>query len=153
MAIGSFTFLADPNDSTMCNDKCPHIMFGLYGDETQEQCATVFCCIFDAQLTRPPEYKTFKRLLRCRRAEKHEAERAGIDALAEVRNLITQNGCDCPCEHHHEEHDDDCYRCIACRIAEVLMRGKEAPKETRLMTELPDTCPNCGKRMVQDGET
>lgn len=37
-----------------------------------------------------------------------------------IGSLLESNGCDCECEHHWEEHDDDCERCLACRIASVL---------------------------------
>lgn len=46
--------------------------------------------------------------------------RRRVDALesriAFVGSLLAMNGCDCECEHHPEEHDDDCARCLACRI-------------------------------------
>jgi hypothetical protein len=47
----------------------------------------------------------------------HERAKARLDA---VRAMLAENGCDCPCEHHWEEHDDDCERCLACRIAAVV---------------------------------
>lgn len=40
--------------------------------------------------------------------------------LAQVVALLEKNGCDCECDHHPEEHDDDCERCIACRIGSIL---------------------------------
>jgi uncharacterized protein (UPF0371 family) len=40
--------------------------------------------------------------------------------LQAVRSLLEKNGCDCNCEHHHEEHDGDCERCLACRIGEAV---------------------------------
>lgn len=39
--------------------------------------------------------------------------RARLDAVGEV---LAANGCDCPCECSVSEHDDDCSRCLACRI-------------------------------------
>lgn len=41
-------------------------------------------------------------------------------ALADIAELIGENGCDCDCGHHSEEHDDDCDRCLACRVDEIL---------------------------------
>ena len=40
--------------------------------------------------------------------------------LERVSSLLAHNGCDCPCDHHHEEHDDDCERCLACQIGAAL---------------------------------
>lgn len=55
-------------------------------------------------------------------------QRAAMDAddrIRAVRKLIEENGCDCPCDHHHEEHDDDCERCLACRIGGAIT-GQQA---------------------------
>lgn len=41
-------------------------------------------------------------------------------ALTEIRSIITANGCDCECDHCEEEHDEDCERCLACRIGKVF---------------------------------
>lgn len=38
----------------------------------------------------------------------------------DVEALLGTNGCDCECGHHHEEHGEDCERCLACRIAAAL---------------------------------
>lgn len=51
---------------------------------------------------------------------KMEAE--ALLALAKVADLISENGCDCECGHHYEEHDDDCERCLACRVEECFSR-------------------------------
>jgi hypothetical protein len=40
--------------------------------------------------------------------------------LARIEQLLWNNGCDCECDHHSEEHDEDCERCLACRISAVL---------------------------------
>ena len=42
------------------------------------------------------------------------------ERLRAVRRLLEWNGCECECEHHWEDHDDDCDRCLACRIAEAV---------------------------------
>lgn len=44
-------------------------------------------------------------------------ERARTSAIG---GLLGENGCDCDCEHHPDEHDDECELCLACRIDAVL---------------------------------
>ena len=46
---------------------------------------------------------------------REEADRVGA-----VKLLLEANGCDCPCDHHYSEHTDDCERCLACRIVDVV---------------------------------
>ncbi len=41
----------------------------------------------------------------------------------QIENLLSENGCDCDCEHHWEEHDEDCERCLSCRISEAMSHG------------------------------
>ena len=41
-----------------------------------------------------------------------------------VNRLLADNGCDCECEHHRDEHDDTCERCLACRI-DAALNGKD----------------------------
>lgn len=40
--------------------------------------------------------------------------------LQAVRELLEKNGCDCPCDHHQDEHDPDCEICVACRIGQAV---------------------------------
>ena len=40
--------------------------------------------------------------------------------LAAVAKLLVANGCDCDCEHHYEDHDDDCERCFACKVSAAI---------------------------------
>jgi hypothetical protein len=40
--------------------------------------------------------------------------------LEAVGRELTENGCDCDCGHHHEEHNGDCERCLACRISDAI---------------------------------
>lgn len=50
-------------------------------------------------------------------------QRNSMDAderLRAVRKLLEWNGCECECEHHWEDHDDDCDRCLACLIGEAV---------------------------------
>lgn len=42
------------------------------------------------------------------------------ERLRAVRKLLEWNGCECECSHQWEDHDDDCDRCLACRIAEAI---------------------------------
>lgn len=42
------------------------------------------------------------------------------ERLRAVRKLLEWNGCECECSHHWEDHDDDCDRCLACRIGEAV---------------------------------
>ena len=46
--------------------------------------------------------------------------RAADVRLRAIGDLLEQNGCDCECDHHPEEHADDCDRCLACRINDAL---------------------------------
>ena len=41
-----------------------------------------------------------------------------------VALLLERNGCDCECDHCAEEHDDDCDRCLACRIEHALLSSE-----------------------------
>jgi len=38
-----------------------------------------------------------------------------------IRGLVEKNGCDCDCEHHSEEHSEDCQLCLACRIGNAFL--------------------------------
>jgi hypothetical protein len=38
----------------------------------------------------------------------------------EICSLLKTNGCDCPCDHHREEHAEECERCLACRISDIV---------------------------------
>lgn len=42
------------------------------------------------------------------------------DALGMVGRMLAANGCDCDCDHCEEDHDDECERCLACRISLVV---------------------------------
>jgi hypothetical protein len=41
---------------------------------------------------------------------------------ADVGDVLSASGCSCDCEHHYEEHDADCDRCLGCRIEAVMVR-------------------------------
>ena len=53
-------------------------------------------------------------------------QRQSMDADERIRAvlaLLEENGCNCECDHHPEEHDADCERCLACRIEDALTKG------------------------------
>lgn len=55
------------------------------------------------------------------RAEIEAHARAPLkQKLDRIGELLSENGCECECGHHYEDHDDDCERCLACRIGEVV---------------------------------
>lgn len=43
------------------------------------------------------------------------------DKLDAIGGLLSENGCDCDCDHSQDEHDADCARCLACRITMVIL--------------------------------
>jgi hypothetical protein len=45
------------------------------------------------------------------------AEREEVaGALKRMCDVIADDGCSCDCDHDSEGHDDDCDRCLGCRI-------------------------------------
>ena len=48
--------------------------------------------------------------------------KARTDAIGQ---LLEANGCDCDCADHFEDHNEDCERCLACRVGEALSLGRE----------------------------
>lgn len=40
--------------------------------------------------------------------------------LESIGEILGENGCNCDCDHDPESHDDDCERCLACRVGEAL---------------------------------
>jgi len=60
-------------------------------------------------------------------AERLAKQLAGQTArIAAVNHLLSQNGCDCECNHDRESHDDTCERCLACCI-DAALNGKGEP--------------------------
>lgn len=54
------------------------------------------------------------------RAEAAEAK------LARVGAILSENGCDCECDHHRDERGDDCPElCLACCINDALMGNED----------------------------
>ena len=47
---------------------------------------------------------------------------AAQDKLDKIGELLSDNGCDCECNHNWEDHSEDCKRCLACRIDSVIGR-------------------------------
>ena len=41
-----------------------------------------------------------------------------------IEQLLRENGCECDCEHHYTEHDNDCERCFPCRVQMALTPEK-----------------------------
>lgn len=53
----------------------------------------------------------------------HQREIDSLKAkLAEIGKLLSENGCDCECDHCNEGHGDDCKRCLACRISDEVTK-------------------------------
>lgn len=47
--------------------------------------------------------------------------------ITAVNDLLSANGCDCECDHAIEDdHEEDCERCLACRI-DAALNGKNEP--------------------------
>jgi hypothetical protein len=42
-----------------------------------------------------------------------------VDRVDAVLEILAATGCDCEC-HDGEEHDEDCERCLACRIEQAV---------------------------------
>ncbi len=55
-----------------------------------------------------------------------------VMALARVSGIVAHNGCDCDCGHHHEEHDDDCERCLGCEVSEALSDYEQDQRALRV---------------------
>lgn len=45
--------------------------------------------------------------------------------VTKIQKLLEENGCDCECDHHWEDHDEDCARCLACRISMAIQKEDE----------------------------
>lgn len=43
-----------------------------------------------------------------------------FDAIARVSDVLKHDGCSCDCDHDSESHDEDCDRCLACRIGAAI---------------------------------
>lgn len=49
-----------------------------------------------------------------------EALKRDLAATRSIAKILQENGCDCECDHSSEEHDAECERCLACRIADAM---------------------------------
>ena len=60
--------------------------------------------------------------------EAHAATRRELEALRErvaaTLEVLAAHGCDCECDHHRSECDDDCVWCLGCRVEEALTKGE-----------------------------
>ena len=57
------------------------------------------------------------------RTDLQRAERrldVAVAARDALRQELIQSGCACTCEHHSEDHDEDCQLCLACRVESAL---------------------------------
>lgn len=54
--------------------------------------------------------------------EANRKYREAAERLDSIVYLVADHGCDCDCGHHHDEHDGDCDRCLACRISYAVTR-------------------------------
>jgi len=52
-----------------------------------------------------------------------QALAADVAKLDSIGRLLSDNGCDCACDHHHDEHAAECDRCLGCRIGMVIQTG------------------------------
>ena len=57
-----------------------------------------------------------------RMGEEMAAMQRRLDAAG---SLISQVGCDCPCDHDAESHDEHCERCIQCLLCGLLWPERE----------------------------
>jgi hypothetical protein len=77
----------------------------------------------------------FTSVAETRRANDAEAERDALKVEVErlkaaleremerqfrVGVVLAESGCDCDCGHHYDDHDDDCERCLGCRVEAAL---------------------------------
>lgn len=60
--------------------------------------------------------------------ERNRLWREAEDKIEAVQTLLERNGCDCQCEHHYEEHDDECERCLACNVSGALAASRGGKK-------------------------
>lgn len=50
-----------------------------------------------------------------------------VRKFAAIGEMLSKNGCDCECDHAVEEdHEEECERCLACRI-DAALNGKDEP--------------------------
>ena len=52
--------------------------------------------------------------------------RGAAMTVARIGAALTENGCDCDCDHRPADHVDECARCFACRVQAAL----DAPDES-----------------------
>jgi hypothetical protein len=53
----------------------------------------------------------------------------GKIAIDAIIKLLEENGCDCDCGHGSEDHDDDCERCLGCRVSDVVQEYERAEQD------------------------
>lgn len=53
-------------------------------------------------------------------ATERERAEAAERGLATLRRALESEGCDCPCCHGGDDHDEECSRCLGCRIEHAV---------------------------------
>lgn len=65
-------------------------------------------------------------------------------ALDRVGGVLASNGCDCECDHHHDEHESSCERCLGCRVQEAMSaRDATIPGRVEMYREPIAATPGC----------
>src|ERR1700761_4430137 len=62
-----------------------------------------------------------------------DAESAVAATRDGIGELLADNGCECECGHHPEDHNEECEHCFPCRVQAVLSRYRDAGRA--LLTE------------------
>jgi hypothetical protein len=103
--------------SSQYDSTCRRLAFQVL--QTQEQLATALqqCAKGAAEVdTKAKAAKAWEDLYN----ERNRLWRAAGDKLDAIGSLLERNGCDCDCEHHWEEHGDECDLCLACQISAAV---------------------------------
>ena len=45
--------------------------------------------------------------------------------IERIKDILSEEGCFCDCEHSQYDHDDECLRCTGCRISAVLCEERD----------------------------
>lgn len=66
--------------------------------------------------------------------------------LGRVGEVLADNGCNCDCEHHPEEHEADCEACVACQIGYEMTGVMRHPMHPRVEIDDEVYCKYCNHR-------
>lgn len=52
------------------------------------------------------------------------------ERLTDVKKLLEAHGCTCPCDHHPEDHTEECdfWTCLACEISDIVQPEYAKPR-------------------------